>query len=255
MAGPLDPFNPGEDNSPFGGIDPQAFTRVRQEWDSFLGNPQGRAALLSAGLSLMQPPSFGDTGASQIARAIGAGGESATRNEAMDLKKSEAMSKDESRAVASEAKMLNAETRASAADARTGAAGSRMELQSERLRNQTERAQMANKVRLSIAYQNYVKEVAKRNDPIALSMRGKDAIPEPVLPIGDWVKANPMLRNLGLTDETTNPDDNTVVPASADTTSKPTTTRSPQDMQALEWANANPNDPRAIVIKKRLGVQ
>jgi hypothetical protein len=28
---------------------------------------------------------------------------------------------------------------------------------------------------------------------------------------------------------------------------------SPQDMQALEWANANPNDPRAAKIKQRLG--
>jgi hypothetical protein len=30
-------------------------------------------------------------------------------------------------------------------------------------------------------------------------------------------------------------------------------TTSPQDAQALEWANANPNDPRAAQIKKRLG--
>jgi hypothetical protein len=30
--------------------------------------------------------------------------------------------------------------------------------------------------------------------------------------------------------------------------------RSPQDQQALDWANANPKDPRAAEIKKRLGV-
>jgi hypothetical protein len=29
---------------------------------------------------------------------------------------------------------------------------------------------------------------------------------------------------------------------------------SPQDQQALEWANANPNDPRAAQIKQKLGV-
>jgi len=29
----------------------------------------------------------------------------------------------------------------------------------------------------------------------------------------------------------------------------------PQDQQALEWANAHPNDPRAAAIKKRLGAQ
>lgn len=30
---------------------------------------------------------------------------------------------------------------------------------------------------------------------------------------------------------------------------------SPQDQQALQWANSNPNDPRAAAIKQRLGVQ
>jgi hypothetical protein len=30
---------------------------------------------------------------------------------------------------------------------------------------------------------------------------------------------------------------------------------SPQDQQALNWANSNPNDPRSAQIKKRLGVQ
>ena len=32
-------------------------------------------------------------------------------------------------------------------------------------------------------------------------------------------------------------------------------TLSPQDQQALDWANANPDDPRAAQIKQRLGVQ
>lgn len=30
---------------------------------------------------------------------------------------------------------------------------------------------------------------------------------------------------------------------------------SPQDQQALDWANSNPNDPRSLQIKQRLGVQ
>jgi len=252
MAGLLDPFNPGQDATPFGGIDPETFNRVRSEWDGFLANPQGRAALLSSGLQLMQPPSFGDTGASQIGRAIGAGGESASRNQAMDLKEREADSKDELRQARATSALQNAETRAMAAEARTGAAGSRAELQAERLRAASERSQMANKVKLSIAYQNYVKDVAKRNDPISLSMR-PGATPEPVLPITDWIRANPMLRNLGLMDSGANPDDETVVPTGADTTSQPA--RSPQDTQALAWANANPSDPRAVAIKKRLGVQ
>lgn len=221
MAGPLDPFNPGLDTSPFGGVDPQAFTKVRQEWDAFLGHPEGRAALLQAGLSMMQPPSFGDTGAGQIGRALGSAGESVSRNEAANLKAAEALSKDESRVSASEARMMNAETRAAAADARTGAAGSRMELQTERLKNMSERADMAAKVRMSIAYQNYVAQVAKRNDPIALSMRGKDAVPEPVLSMPDWIKANPMLRNTGIMPPDASSEDNLNIPPGADTTSQP----------------------------------
>jgi hypothetical protein len=35
----------------------------------------------------------------------------------------------------------------------------------------------------------------------------------------------------------------------------PAAARSPQDAQALEWANKNPGDPRAVAIKQRLGVQ
>jgi hypothetical protein len=34
----------------------------------------------------------------------------------------------------------------------------------------------------------------------------------------------------------------------------PTKTLSAQDQQALNWANANPNDPRSVQIKQRLGM-
>lgn len=225
MAGPLDPFNPGEDNSPFAGIDPQSFTRVRQEWDSFLGNPQGRAALLSAGLALMQPPSFGDTATSQIGRAIGAGGETASRNEAMDLKKAEAESKDELRQVRGQAALSNAESRAAAAEARVGAAGSRAETQQARLEAMQTGQKLRAAVALSGQYQNYTRSVAERNrkgasDPF---QQGK-FVPEPVLAYPDWVAANPQLKNLGLdvgTPATADEGDNTVVPPRADTTSGP----------------------------------
>lgn len=42
-------------------------------------------------------------------------------------------------------------------------------------------------------------------------------------------------------------------PAQATNTSPPKL--SPQDKEALTWANSNPNDPRAAAIKQRLGVQ
>lgn len=35
----------------------------------------------------------------------------------------------------------------------------------------------------------------------------------------------------------------------------PSANLSPQDKQAMDWANANPNDPRAAAIKQRLGVK
>jgi hypothetical protein len=43
----------------------------------------------------------------------------------------------------------------------------------------------------------------------------------------------------------------TNVPLTVDVPSK----FSPQDQQALDWANTNPRDPRAAQIKQRLGVQ
>jgi hypothetical protein len=47
-----------------------------------------------------------------------------------------------------------------------------------------------------------------------------------------------------------------VTPPSAPTpTPAPAPTLTPQDKQALDWANANPKDPRAAQIKQRLGVQ
>lgn len=48
-----------------------------------------------------------------------------------------------------------------------------------------------------------------------------------------------------------------VPPASAATPTAPAAapTLSAQDLQALQWAQANPNDPRSAQIKQRLGVQ
>lgn len=44
-------------------------------------------------------------------------------------------------------------------------------------------------------------------------------------------------------------------PAPATPTTAPARQMSAQDQQALQWANANPNDPRSAEIKRRLGVQ
>jgi hypothetical protein len=222
MPGPFDPFTPGEDNTPFAGIDPRAFEQIKANIGSFMGNPGGQAALLSAGLALMQPPSFGDNAASQIGRALGTAGETVGRRETMDLKEREQESKAELRG----SQALAAESRAAAAEARAGTAGARLGNQAERLAFQersleakNERNMLGAKIRLANQYQNYVKDVAKRNENAKLL----GSPPEPVESFPDWVNKNPMLKNLGLLPQATptDPDDGTPVPPAASTTSQP----------------------------------
>lgn len=189
MAGLLDFFSPQDPNASPALPD---FAPAQQQMSSFLDNPQGRAALLSAGLALMQSPSFGDTGASQIGRAIGAAGQSATANDLMDLKKAEQGSKEDLRA----AQAVAAEARAGTAGARSDAAAQRLALEGEKLKALNDHNLLGNRIRLSGMYQNYVRDTAKRNENASLLKPG--APPEPVLSMPDWIKANPTLRSLGL---------------------------------------------------------
>lgn len=226
MPGPFDPFTPGETTDPTAGLGSSTFDKVRSEWDAFLGDPQGRAALLSAGLQMMQAPNFGEDTVGQIGRAIGAAGESATKNQAQALKEREADSKADLRS----AQATNAEARANAADARAGTAdarastaASRLDLARERLESSKTQNMLGNRVKLSGMYQSYVKDIAKRNaDPL------KTGAPEPVLPMSDWIKQNPMLRNMGLVPDSASggsgDEDDTNIPA----TSPSTTTQAPQ---------------------------
>lgn len=210
------------------GIDPNAVMQAKQEWNAFLGNPQGRAALLSGGLALMQPPSFGDNPASQIARAIGSAGESATANQATSMKGQELESKQDLRGTQAE----SAIARAGAAEARAGAAGTRSEaaadrlgFQRERLNQMTERNMLNNRVRLSNMYQQYVKQIGDRNaSPL------RTGAPEPVLPIQDWVSKNPLLAGMMPAALSVEGDDEEV-PAAANTTSQPATGAVPPKAQ------------------------
>lgn len=120
---------------------PEAFNGIREQWNTFLDQPGGRAALLSAGLALMQPPSFGDTAASQIGRAIGTAGEAVGRREAMDIKQQDA-----------ENKAALAEARIGAAGARSGAAAERLDFAREKLRAGQENIQLQQRVKLGIDY-------------------------------------------------------------------------------------------------------
>lgn len=196
MAGPGDPFTPGPTADPTAGLpDMGTFEQLRNQWATFLDDPRGRAALLSTGINLMQPPSFGDTGASQIGRAIGAGGETLNRTEAMDLKQQEADSRAQLR-----------EAQAGAAGARAGAAGSAATLASERLQNQRTLGNLGARVKLSGMYQGYVQGVQKRNQAAQLQYE-KDKIlypdrpppqPEQAQDMNTWMQSNPLVRDLGL---------------------------------------------------------
>jgi len=245
MAGFWDFFSPGVPPDPASAPG----TAPGGELMGFLGNPKGQAALLQAGLSLMGGPSWGDTPTSQIARAIGSGGEALSRGEAEDLKQQEAQSKQELRA----AQASNAEARAEAAGARSGTAATNVELARARLGiaqqnadQRQERANLNSKIRLSGMYQNYIKDLAKRNsDPL------RTGAPEVPLSMSDWVKSNPTLRTLGLvSDETTPGADDESVPAAIP--SSPGTVAGAGGGSVLDRARAAiaAGAPRDAVVKR-----
>lgn len=124
MAGPFDFSSPVRSAAPV-----DEYDKIRGEWASFLDQPGARAALLSTGIALMQPPSFGDTFASQLGRAVGAGAEAATRGEL------------------TESKVAEQEARSSAAVARAGHAGERLSLEQLRQQGMSERQSQQMQIR------------------------------------------------------------------------------------------------------------
>lgn len=184
MAGPLDFFSPGPWTDPSQQPGP-----AQQQIMGFLQDPKGQAALLQAGLGLMAGPTWGDSGASQVARAIGSGGEAIGRQESADIKQQESDTKSQLR-----------EAQAGAATARSGAAASSADLARERLgigrlqeEGKRDRAMLGGRIRLSGMYQSYLKDLAKRNaDPL------RTGAPEVPASMQDWIKQNPTLKTLGL---------------------------------------------------------
>lgn len=184
MAGPLDFFSPGPWTDP---NQPDASSQLSQTFN----DPRAKAALLQAGLSLMAGPTWGDTGASQLARAVGTGGEAVGRGEAMDIKAQEADSKDQLR-----------EAQAGAATARSGQAATQADLARERLgiarvaeQGKTDRNTLGGRIRLSGMYQQYLKDLAKRNADV---MKPPGSPAEVPLDMQNWIKNNPTLNTLGL---------------------------------------------------------
>jgi hypothetical protein len=102
---------------------------LRKQWEGVLADPNGRAALMSFGLSLMQPMNFGQTPAGHFASSVGEAGSALRTIEAGDLKKQEL----DSKAGLREAQANLAGARAETAGARAGGEASRLELAREKL--------------------------------------------------------------------------------------------------------------------------
>lgn len=162
---------------------------------NFMDDPRARAALLSFGLSMMQPPSFGDNAVSQIGRAIGAGGEAVGRVEAQarkdaefGLKAQEVESRQDLRAAQADAATSRAETaaaRASTVGDRNLYTAERLRLEQERLEQQKGYQGIQNQIRISNAYQKYVKDTTERNNDIG---RPRNQPPEPILDYATWLQ-------------------------------------------------------------------
>lgn len=118
---PYDPFEQGAQ------LPAQEFTRFLNGGANV--DPRLLSAGLNAGLALMQPPAWGDTFASQLARAIGTGAEASQRSTEQQTQQRVKEAQAESSTVRANA----AQARAEAAQARAGAAGERAGYQAERL--------------------------------------------------------------------------------------------------------------------------
>lgn len=75
-----DPFQPQQ-----GVQTPQQGPDLATQWSTALNDPNVRTALLQFGISMLQPPSWGDTFGSQFGRAVGAAGEAVSNREQQNL--------------------------------------------------------------------------------------------------------------------------------------------------------------------------
>lgn len=196
MPGTTDPFTPGPTDDPTANLpDYDTFGKIKDQWNTFLDQPGGRAALLSAGLSLMQPPSFGDTPTAQIGRAIGAGGEALSRQEVMDTKLREAASKEDLRTAQANTAAANAGT----AEARAATAAGRLQVQQEQLEHAKRVSAFQEEIKARIAYGRAVDAIHRRNEMIRKQndqnklLYGPKATITPEIPVPsaeEWISKN-----------------------------------------------------------------
>jgi hypothetical protein len=233
------PFVAGADPDPTAGLpDSDTFSKLQDQWNTFLAKPEGQAALLSFGINMLQPPSFGDNPLAQAGRAIGHAGETVGNIEKMDIAQREAASKEDERA-----------SRAQLAESKAAHAGDVSTLGTERNRLLLENTQA--KLELGRLSANMTLQGRYDKDKMAYD---RDVMhPPPGSPgyvpfpsYSEWLVSSPETRELAAKAGIT-------VSIAPGVMAKPTTGLSPADQQALDWANANPGDPRAAQIHTRLG--
>lgn len=153
---------------------------LTQRWRQYLADPASRAALMQFGVSLTQPPSFGDNALSQVGRAVGDAGEAVSRTEESARKQQETESKSQLR----EAQGTLAEARANTAGARAGTEAARLDLARERLSTTQQLGGLTRRIQATNAYNAYVKDVQSRNmkGQQNATLFGTPFKEEPVLP-------------------------------------------------------------------------
>lgn len=117
MADPFDP-EPVQAAPAQNPTAPSGGSRLADEWRSFAAAPEGRAALIQAGIAMLQPRSPGQTAIGQVANAIGQGGEAAQNVVSQREKEADSQSlrdyrknTGEASQAKGEAALLNANTR------------------------------------------------------------------------------------------------------------------------------------------------
>lgn len=176
---PLDTNQPVDQNLP--PPDPGIVSQIQ----SALGDPRAQAALLTFGLNMMQPPSFGDNATSQIGRAVGEAGESGRSLDTQEQKQMEAESKSDLRGAQADAAQAKSASAASAADA----AAQRLQFQRDKLESEQRSRELQQRVVTSGKYQDYLTALNNANLK-AQSAHAKQKFLEPDLP--DFVPQQPI---------------------------------------------------------------
>lgn len=213
------PLVPGK--VPHPGLGPPESKGLAEEWRGWIGNPRNQAAMMQFGVALSQPISAGQNRMGHIGQAFGQAGEASDRVLAQQMKEEELASKQDLRTAQADL----AGARAGAAETRAGAAAQRADWGLERLQLAREVMELrrsqgdANaRIRAQEAYRKLQTSANLAGDP-------------PPPPFDEWYAS-----------------------VTGGAPSAAPTGMSTADQQAREWAIANPRDPRAAAIKRRLGI-